>query len=177
MEPIGDSPLINANRDKSEVQKKETELGIFKFEFVMDDFDRTLTEEEARLIHLEKKRVEIVEELNELSLEINEEKKKYRKAIDSVISEYENMQYFTSDCSNDLTPTQSSTELLETCAETIESSENLDYNIEINIEEVRCDLMKSFEKTKEDYLSTMKELFQLEKNLEMEADTSKDRLI
>jgi hypothetical protein len=54
---------------------------------------------------------------------------------------------------------ESSTSLLDQCQAVIEESK-AENNSDLDIEMIRCDLMKNYISTKEDYLSTMKDHIQ-----------------
>lgn len=163
MEAIGDSTLV----DDLQVGKLNTqELESIEFERNLDDFRKTLEHEENRLVKMEEQRVKILQEIDELCLEIAEEKKSYRKALDDVMVEHEKVsREFIESCNFpvDLSPNVSSMSLFEACADTVASTKNLDYNIELDIEKIRCDLMESYIATKEDYLSTVKAHLQQKK--------------
>ena len=87
MEAIGDSSLVASQNVKSEPEHQET----IEFERNLDDFGKILEEEENRLVKLDEQRLKMVKELEELCLEIKEEKAKYRKAVDDIIVEREKL--------------------------------------------------------------------------------------
>lgn len=177
MEAIGDSTLVDdLQMAKSGLHAVETT----EFERNLDNFEKSLENEEIRLTKLEDQRVKILQEIDAMSLEIAEEKKSYRKAIDEVIAEHEKVsREFIDNCKPpvELSPNVSSISLFKACADTVESTKNLDFNIELDIEKIRCDLMDSYISTKEDYLCTIKDhLQQKKKKLEdkTEAHNSND---
>lgn len=153
MEAIGDSVLVdclNQTKDKNSVE----------FERNLDEFKKTLEDEENRLIQLEESRSKLQKEIDEMYQEILEEKKSYRKAIDCVISEREKYSRSILDSysqSVDLSPVTSSLSLFDT------DSNKLEINIDTDIEKIRCDLMENYITTKEEYLITIKDHIQQKK--------------
>lgn len=172
MEAAGDSPLVN----KLQSDKQETvDQDIVEFERNLDEFKKSLDSEEDRLNELEEQRLKLQADIEEMLREIKDEKAEYRRAIDKVMEERENIldqlgaQESSLKC-NALSPIASSMSLFEACKNAIEDGKKQDYEIDIDIEKIRCDLMDSYISTKEDYLSTMKEhLQQKKKKLEQHA--------
>lgn len=157
MEAIGDSPLVD---DLEAVKADEKQKKSVEFERNLEDFGKVLEEEENRLMKLEEKRLKLMKEIEELSEDIKEEKARYRKAIDDVIDEREKISRdYIDNLTADLSPIQSSVSLFEACAEALEATKKIDFNIELDIEAIRCDLLENFISTKEDYLNTIKDHF------------------
>lgn len=168
MEAIGDSTCVNG-----EVSDSES----VEFERNLDRVKETLENEENRLTKLEEHRVRLQQEIELMFVEITAEKMKYRQAVDVVIEEHEKISRdFLASCQLiDLSPIESSTSLLEDCASTIEAAKNLDFNIELDTEKTRCDLLANMS-TKEDHLSTLKDHFnQREKKIASKADDEANR--
>lgn len=144
MEHIGDSTLV-----KGEERNQDT----VDFERSLDEFKITLKSEEEHLIELEKKRMMIQAEMEEMHREIVEEKKLYRDVIANIVSEHERLsKYQPPEESVTLEPIELSTSLFEDCKNELESTKNLDCNIELDIETIRGDLMDSYISTKESSL-------------------------
>ena len=136
------------------------------FESNLDIFTKTLDGEKTRLGELEYSIQKLQLEIDEMHQEIMEEKKHYRKAIDGIIEERENVSrlIIEHNSSIDLTPIQSSLDLFEA------SGFKNDINIDSEIEQIRNELMESYISTKEDYILTIKEHFQQAKNEKHEND-------
>lgn len=65
--------------------------------------------------------------------------------------------------------------LFEACKNAIEDCKKQDYEIDIDIEQIRCDLLDSYISTKEDYLSTMKDHLQ-QKKKKLEQHTTNESM-
>lgn len=158
METNGDSTLVDdLKHEKSSLLEVES----VEFERRLDNFEETLEHEEKRLMKLEERRVKILRDIEALSVEIAEEKKSYRKAIDNVIAEHEKVSLdFIKSCKSpvDVNPINSSLSLVEACAEPDESTNLFDLNIELE-----SDLTEMYVSTKSDYLTTIKDHLKLKK--------------
>lgn len=158
MEAAGDSKLIVGD---------DIDQDSIEFERNLDAFKKTLETEENRLSTLEQQQIKLCADIQEMFREITEEKAKHRKALDRVIEEREMLsRKFIEGC-KDVAESLSSMSLLDQCKESGELSKNLDFNVGLDIEKIRCDLMENYIATKEDYLSTMKDhIVQKKKQLE-----------
>lgn len=148
MEAAGDSKLIVGD---------VVDQNSIEYERNLDAFKETLKTEENRLSTLEKQQIKLFADIDEMFREITEEKAKHRKALDRAIEEREMLsRKFIEGCKS-VTENLSSMSLLDQCKESGELHKNLDFNVGLDMEKIRCDLMESYIATKEDYLSTMKD--------------------
>ncbi|CRL07868.1 CLUMA_CG020822, isoform A [Clunio marinus] len=152
MEEIGDSPLVD--------EMKLVENKTIEFERNLDQFKKTLDFEEDRLTKLTMKRENLQKEIDSMYQDILMEKEKYRKTIENVIEEREKI---AEECHINLTENVSSLSLIEKCESKVEASKEINYNIDVDIEKIRCDLMENYISAKEDFLTTMKNQIQQQK--------------
>lgn len=172
MEEAGDSSLVDKLQS---VKQEKVDMDIVEFERNMGEILKTLESEEVRLAGLEEQRLKLQAAIEEMLREITDEKAEYRLAVDNVMKERDNIfsQLVADESSlefNALSPIVSSMSLFEACKNAIDDCKKQNYEIDIDIEKIRCDLMDSYISTKEDYLSTMKDhLQQKKKKLEQHA--------
>lgn len=147
--------VVTSSQDVSQTAENHIE-----FERNLDVFTKTLDGEKTRLGELENAIQKLQLEIDEMHQEIMEEKKHYRKAIDRIIEERENVSrlMIEHNSSIDLTPIQSSLDLFEA------SGYKHDIDIDSEIEQIRNELMESNISTKEDYILTIKEHIQQTKS-------------
>lgn len=141
MEVVGDSTLVG----DVQVEKPSTpQLESIEFERNLDNFEESLNQEENRLLELEEQRKKLKQEIDELWLEIADEKKIYRKALDNVISTHELLsRAFIESCKTvDVSPNSLSTSLLEVCVDTVASNKKANYNIDEDFDKIGSDLME-----------------------------------
>lgn len=161
MEAIGDSTLVNDER------RRNLEENSIEFERNLDEIKITLECEEIRLMTLQEKREKVQKEIDDMYREILEEKKLYRDIIDSIISEGER---FHKTDSRVLQPIESCADLLDACYVEIEGASKIleEYNIELDIEKIRCELINSYVTSDEHFLATMKDHL-VEKKVELQS--------
>jgi hypothetical protein len=151
-----------AGGDSSAISDSKIQSDSIEFERNLDKLKTSLEEEDERLARLEEKRLKILNELEEMYCDIQEEKLQYRKIIDLLVEERDNMAHEFLESQVPGTSTMSLFEETKTVIE--DTEENVD--IDVAIEKIRCDLLENYVSTSKDYLKTAKSFFKPSKSSE-----------
>lgn len=171
MESIGDSSAI-VSKCKEEAEKVKLNL-----DKLSDKFQIMLMQEEDRLHQLENQRIKMEKEIEILADEIAEERKFYRESMEKLLNEREKMtlkyiedfhKEFPENQENEvvLEKANSYSGLIKACKSEIESISSLNFDIKIDTEQIRNDVIgdQATKKSKEEYFKSMKEYLEAKKN-------------
>lgn len=170
MDKIGDSAAV-VLECKKEVNKVK-----YSLDKLLDEFQIMLMEEEDRLHHLNNQRIKIEKEIEVLADQIAQEKIYYRESMDILLNEREKQTTkFIEDFQNGfpneenveiINKVNSFSNLIEACKNEIESISTLSFDIKIDTEKIRCEVMndQANMRTKEYYLKSMREYLEANRN-------------
>lgn len=167
MESIGDSASI-VSECKEEAEKVKCNL-----DKLSDTFHIMLMEEEDRLHQLEDQRIKMEKEIEVLADQIAEERKFYRESMEKLLDEREKLttkyiEDFHKEFPDNqvLTKANSYSSLIQACKSEIESIATLNFDIEIDTEQIRNEVIgdQACKKSKEDYIKSMKEFLEAKKD-------------